>query len=87
VVNIAEPVTLYELVPPAERKELDYRAEYETALEKFEAGNFRTCVRILGNILSEHSDDGPSLVLLARAVQCLVNTPAAFDPVWELAGK
>jgi hypothetical protein len=34
-----------------------------------------------------HPGDGPSLVLLARAVQTLVEDPKDFDPVWVLPGK
>ena len=35
----------------------------------------------------EHPEDGPALLLLSRAVQCMVEEPDPFDPVWVLPGK
>ena len=40
----------------------------------------------LRKLVTEHVNDGPSLVLMARAVNCLVD-PEEFCPVWELSGK
>ncbi len=37
-------------------------------------------------LLGTFPDDGPSLILLARAANAIVQE-AAFDPVWELPGK
>jgi adenylate cyclase len=87
VVNVAEPVDLYELGAEAGSGWQSCRADYERALERFEKRSFGTAVRILGNILNEHPEDGPSLVLMARAVTYLMPRPPAFDPVWELPGK
>ena len=52
-----------------------------------EHATFGTAIRILGNLLAERPDDGPSLVLLSRAVDCMVEDRAEFDPVWKLPGK
>ena len=30
---------------------------------------------------------GPTLILIHRAVACLVTEPVQFDPVWDLPGK
>ena len=60
---------------------------YENALTLFEKKEFRQTTRILGKLLPEFPADGPSLVLMTRAVQCLVESPEAFDPVWNLPGK
>ncbi len=87
VVNIAEPVALYELAVPGQPGGDDLRHDYEAALAAFEGRHFRTAVRILGNVLNEHADDGPALVLLERVVQFLVGEGGTFDPVWELPGK
>jgi len=87
VVNIAEPVTLYELVPPDQAGWPEARVEYEKALEEFENKNFSRAARILGNWRAQQPDDAPALVLLYRAVQCMVEEPTPFDPVWVLAGK
>jgi adenylate cyclase len=87
MVNIAEPVTLFELAEPNRAHWSELVREYETALCEFEAGRFREAIQILGTLLAENPDDGPSLVLLARAVNCVVEEPVDFDPVWKLPGK
>jgi hypothetical protein len=85
-VNIAEPVDLYELAPQEQTGWAHLKHEYEAALAKFENKDFRPAARILGKLASDHPDDGPTLVLLSRAVKCMVE-PDSFNPVWELAGK
>jgi adenylate cyclase len=87
VVNIAEPVALFELAEPARPRWTQLVHKYESALAEFEAGRFSDAIRILGTLLAENPDDGPSLVLLARAVNCVVEEPVEFDPVWRLPGK
>jgi adenylate cyclase len=88
VVNIHEPVELYELAPGNRPEWAELRGQYEAALEKFESGNVRTAVRILANVHSENPEDGPTMVLLSRAVARLAEQEsAAFDSVWELPGK
>ena len=87
VVNIAEPVELFELhcADAPRRDELFPR--YEEALAAFEAGNFSNAARMLGGLLEGVPGDGPSLVLLSRAVDAMVNEPATFSKVWRLPGK
>jgi adenylate cyclase len=85
VVNIAGAVDLYELVPGEPAGAPRLRA-YEAALAAYEGGEFRQAAHILSNLQREHPEDGPSLVLLARAVQALVEN-GGFDPVWKLPGK
>ena len=87
VINIAEPVDLYELAPPARPGWAAIRRAYDSALSAFEGKDFREAVRLLGNLLTEHQEDGPSLVLLSRAVNSLVDDGVAFDPIWKLPGK
>jgi len=87
VVNIAEPLELYELVPGDSAGWLEAKAEYEKALAEFENRRFSSSARILGNWRLEHPGDGPALLLLSRAVQCMVEEPDPFDPVWVLPGK
>jgi adenylate cyclase len=86
VVNIAEPVDLYELAPLGEPGWDHLKQEYELALSKFENQEFRPAARILGKLASDHPDDGPTLVLLSRAVHYMVD-PSTFKAVWELTGK
>jgi hypothetical protein len=87
VVNIVQPVELYELVPGGDPDRAELFADYEKALARFENSSFHAAVRILGDILNEDPDDGLSRVLLSRAVDHLVHRPGEFDPVWELPGK
>jgi adenylate cyclase len=86
-VNIREAVELCDLVSVEDQDRQALRAGYEKALTEFEAGRFRSAAGTLGLLVRHYPDDGPSLVLLSRAVACLVEEPAAFDGVWELPGK
>ncbi len=86
VVNIAEPVELYELFDPELRAWSDLKREYELALEQFEHQEFRQAARTLGALMPVHPDDGPSLVLMSRVVNCMVD-PDAFNPVFEPKSK
>jgi adenylate cyclase len=87
VVNISEPVTLYELTAPGQAGWLDLRTQYEQALSEFENQEFRTAARILGNLLTTHPGDGPSLVLMSRAVTALIEGTQPGHPVWDLPSK
>jgi adenylate cyclase len=87
VINIAEPVELFELTIPGQATWELLRDSYEEALTEFEACEFRKCARILGNLVTEYRDDGPSLVLMSRAVSCMVEEPETFDPALRLPGK
>jgi adenylate cyclase len=87
VVNIAEPVNLYELVRQGTPAWLDLKTGYEEALQHFENKEFRQAARILGRLCTEYPHDGPSLFLMSRAVNCMVEEPEKFDPVWILPGK
>ena len=90
VVNIVEPVDLYELDALSQGADA-VRAElfglYETARRAFDAGNFSEAASRLGDLLGRFPQDGPALVLLSRAVDCMLHEPAAFSPVWTLPGK
>lgn len=87
VVNIAEPVDLYELSPADRPNWSQAKEEYEKALTLFESKQFLLSARILGNWRAQVTEDGPALILLHRAIQCEVEEPDPFDPVWELPGK
>ncbi len=87
VVNIEQPVTLFELAPPNRPDWAVLKRDYEQALEEFTRGHFRPACRVLGRLILDHPNDGPALILLARAVQLLVEEPATFDPVMVLVGK
>ena len=86
VVNIVEPVELYELVPSDYPDWQTLQHGYESALSHFEAGHFRPAAGLLGNIQVNNPSDGPSLILLARVVNALCEAEP-FDPVWTLGSK
>jgi adenylate cyclase len=87
VVNIEQPVGLYELAGPNRTGWTSLKRDYEQALEEFTHGNFRQACQILGRVILDYPNDGPSLVLLARAVGCLVQKPDPFDPVMVFQEK
>ncbi len=87
VVNIAEPVELHELVPPAKPRWAELTRGYNQALAEFEARNFCEAARSLGNLLADHPGDGPSLLLLSRTVDYMFRGTDGFDPVFRLTEK
>jgi adenylate cyclase len=87
VVNIAEPVPLHELVLEDQPMRAEAKEVYEKALEEFEAKNFAKAARALSNWRLQCPDDEPSLILLYRAVRCMVEGAAPLHPVWVLPGK
>ena len=87
VVNIAEPLELHELVPAGKPRWDELTREYDLALAQFEGRNFHEAARTLGNLLADHPDDGPSLLLLSRTVDSMCRATECFDPVFRLTGK
>jgi adenylate cyclase len=87
VVNIKQPVDLYELVPEDVPNWPQLKLKYEQALQEFNESHFRPAARILGDVLGEFHDDGPSLILMSRTVNSLVDGPDEKHPVWDLPGK
>lgn len=87
VVNIAEPVELFELDCDVEQGRAEVFARYGEALVAFETGSFSNSARILGDLLNDFPGDGPALVLLSRAVDAMVKEPSEPPMVWELPGK
>ncbi len=61
----------------------------EQALAEFESRQFRESSLRLAALRARQPDDGPALVLLSRAVNCMVqeSDPQAFDSVWVLPSK
>ena len=66
---------------------LGLKRGYEEALAAFHKAEFRQACNILGRLILDHPHDGPALLLLSRAVGCLVEEPEPFDPVMVLQGK
>jgi adenylate cyclase len=87
VVNIEQPVMLYELRPDDTAVTKELCQQYEEALTLFEKENLPQATSILSEILRTHPNDGPTLLLLSRAVNCLLNQDKPFNPVFDLPGK
>ncbi|WZO97944.1 adenylate/guanylate cyclase domain-containing protein [Isosphaeraceae bacterium EP7] len=86
VVNIQAPVDLYEIDSGTTPNWSRLKHEYEAALVHFERGELAPAARILGALQFEFAGDGPSLVLLSRVVNAMVD-PSKYDPIMELPGK
>jgi adenylate cyclase len=87
VQNIERPVEIYELRLMDDDRGRLLCQLYEKALAEFEAQDFRRAARTLGDYLPNYQDDGPSHILLWRAVNWLVNPGESFDRAWRLPGK
>jgi len=87
VVGLDEEVELYELAQPNQPAWPEWKEVYEAALADFDRLNFRQAARTLQPLITEQINDGPSIVLMSRAVQGLANGPAPGHPIWELPSK
>ena len=87
VVNIPNPVDVYELLGEASEPWHRLKRGYESALVHFEQSNFRQAAQELSDVLMSHPDDDPSIMLLARAVNAMINGPEPKHPVWVLGQK
>lgn len=91
VINIDKPVELHELDPGVDPRRRELFRRYAEGLAAFESRQFANATRILGELVNDHPGDGPSLVLLSRSVDAMVNperVKADDDfPVWELPSK
>lgn len=87
VVNIVEPVDLYELDSAGGDGRRELFAAYDDARSAFDEGRFNVAARALGDVLAKFPNDGPSLLLLSRAVENMLAEPSDFSPVWHLPGK
>jgi len=87
VVNIVEPVDLYELDYAGGDDRRQLFTAYDDARSAFDEGRFNAAARALGDVLARFPGDGPSLMLLSRAVDNMLAEPKDFSPVWQLPGK
>jgi len=88
VVNIAGAVDAYELSGQLCPEQQHLKSSYEEALSAFENADFHVASKLLGSLITQYPDDGPSILLLSRAVNQLAHPSSGeFDPVWELTEK
>ncbi len=85
VVNINEPVELYDLPMKADADWSKLKTSYEAALLEFEAHDYRGAMRRLMECLEIAPDDGPSVLLLSRSVTAMGEGHG--DDAWVLPGK
>lgn len=87
LVNIAEPVDLYEIATDEDAEFQKILPLYEKALQDFEAQQFDESARTLGFVFALRPADGPSRVLMSRVLECLTHGHARFHDVLTLPGK
>jgi len=87
VVNIEEPVDLYEIERAGAPQRRAFFADSEAALDTLETGDLAMAARLAGQLLTSHGGDGPLLITLARAAEALVQGGTGFNPVWTPPGK
>jgi adenylate cyclase len=88
VVNIRQPVTVYELAPAGQPGWGELKEGYEKALELFEAGpdHLQEAARVLGSLAIPFGVSGPNLFLLSRILGALQDHDTWSD-VYVLPGK
>jgi adenylate cyclase len=86
VVNIQEPVDLYEVETAGSEQRRHLFAESEKALADLEAGDFALAARKAGTLMLDMPGDIPLLLTLSRATNGMM-PDGRFDPVWEPPGK
>jgi adenylate cyclase len=88
VVNIQQPVTVYELAPSGEPGWDELKAGYEQALALYEAGpdHLQDAAKVLGSLVGPFGVSGPNLFLLSRILGAMQDR-AAWSKVYVLPGK
>jgi adenylate cyclase len=86
VVNIAEPVELYEIVRPDTPHWPELKRRYEEALGLYESEKLPEAAQLLGSLIASHGATGPPLALMARTIEGLL-VPEKWSKVLKLPGK
>ena len=87
VMNIDAPVDLYEVYAADDERSRTLCPVYEQALGQFESQQFHRAAASLGSLLPDCQNDGPTHVLLARTIDCILYPPHQFDAAWTAPGK
>jgi len=87
VVGINEPITLFQLAYEEAPTWRTMRDKYESSLALFESGDFSGAARQLATLVHEFPDDQPSLILLGRVVEVLIDKSKPVDSIWRLRSK
>jgi adenylate cyclase len=87
VVNIEQPVDLFEVERSGDEERRTFFRRSQDALDALEQRNFAQAARAVGELLTPGTDDGPLLLILSRAADALIRAGQGFDPVWVPPGK
>jgi adenylate cyclase len=88
VVGLDGDLDLFELLPDDSPQNAELVVAYDSALALYESGiHFREAVRAFGSLVQQFPTDGPSLMMLVRAVNELVEPSQTFSPVWNAKSK
>lgn len=87
VVGIDRVVELFELSVDGSDSYQRLREAFEEALSRYEAGELSDAAHQLAALLKQFPEDGPTLLLLGRAVQQLAHPTSKFDPTWTFQEK
>jgi len=85
--NIDEPVELYELTTNQGLMWSYISENYEKGLLAWEQRKLQLAIESLSQVVAKVSQDGPTMVLLARAVDVWSHDQRDYDPVWTLPSK
>jgi adenylate cyclase len=85
--NIDDPVELFELTSDPLTNWDQVVADYERALSAWEQHNLQSSIESLSQLIAKVSQDGPTMVLLSRAVDAWSRDQRDYDPVWTLPSK
>lgn len=88
VVGLDGELDLFELMPDKSEPNAQLAADYGKALQLYETGDrFHAAVRAFGELVQRFPADGPSLLMLVRSVNELVEPSKSFSPVWFAKSK
>lgn len=87
VVNIQEPLELFELVVDNFGASSPARTQYQAGLAAFESSEFSLATKHLASVVNDFPDYAPAKMLLLRAVDALTNGEPDHHPVWVLDEK
>jgi adenylate cyclase len=88
VVGLEGSINLFELMPENDDYHRELVEAYQDALDLFESGTqARKAASAFGALAQKYPHDGPSLVMLVRAVHEVVDPSQPFDPVWQATSK
>ena len=87
VINIEEPVDLYEVADSPSAAWIAHQDMFGAALDALERDDCMTAIHLAGVLVKHLANDGPTLLLLSRAIDRARNRDVPFDPVWKLDRK